>query len=69
MGLFDRSPLLANPQAWEKLVDPGPVSNALTYLLCHLAKARDISYLGFLTTRDLPPRNMEALLRLLRKHY
>jgi len=22
MGLFDRSLLLANPQAWEKLVDP-----------------------------------------------
>lgn len=65
MGLFDRSPLLANPQAWEKLADPGPVPNALTDLLCRLSEVRDISYLGcFLTTRDLPPRNMEALLRL-----
>lgn len=45
MGLFDRSPLLANPQAWEKLVDPGPVSNVLTDLLCHLAKVRHIIYL------------------------
>lgn len=45
MGIFDRSPLLANPQAWEKLVDPGPVSHALTDLLYDLGKVCHISYL------------------------
>jgi len=44
---------------------PGPVSNALNDLLCHLATVRDTSYLVFLTaTRDPPPRNTEALLKL-----
>lgn len=65
MGLFDRSLLLANPQAWEKLVDPGLVSNVLTDLLRHLPKVCDISYSLFLTmTSEHTSQKHGALLRL-----